>query len=62
MGSNAGGFDFDLCRRNAMLEGKGVKLPSAWKTGTTIAGIIFKVGRLHQHTQRRKTGGGRSDS
>jgi len=27
-----------------MLESKGVKFPKAWKTGTTIAGIIFKDG------------------
>ncbi|KAG2497849.1 hypothetical protein HYH03_004116 [Edaphochlamys debaryana] len=44
MGSNAGGFDFDLCKRNAMLEGKGVTLPKAWKTGTTISGLVFKDG------------------
>jgi hypothetical protein len=44
MGSNAGGFNFDLCKRNDMLEKKGMHLPKAWKTGTTIAGIIFKVG------------------
>ena len=43
MGSNAGGFDFGLAKRNAMLENKGMTLPKAWKTGTTIAGIIFKV-------------------
>ncbi|MEW5303335.1 MAG: hypothetical protein WDW38_001659 [Sanguina aurantia] len=44
MGSEAGGFNFDLCKRNAMLEAKGVQLPKAWKTGTTIAGIVFKDG------------------
>ncbi|GIL92854.1 hypothetical protein Vretimale_19179 [Volvox reticuliferus] len=44
MGSNAGGFDFDLCKRNAMLENKGMVLPKAWKTGTTIAGLIYKDG------------------
>ncbi|GFR41525.1 hypothetical protein Agub_g2221 [Astrephomene gubernaculifera] len=44
MGSNAGGFDFDLCKRNAMLENKGMQLPKAWKTGTTIAGLVFKDG------------------
>jgi hypothetical protein len=43
MGSNDGGFNFDLCKRNAMLEGKGMHLPKAWKTGTTIAGVIYKV-------------------
>lgn len=43
MGSNAGGFNFDLCKRNAFLEKKGVKSMTAWKTGTTIAGVIYKV-------------------
>jgi hypothetical protein len=43
MGSNAGGFDFSLVKRNQLLEGKGVTLPKAWKTGTTIAGVMFKV-------------------
>jgi 20S proteasome subunit beta 2 len=44
MGSNGGGFSFDLCKRNALLERKGMAPPSAWKTGTTIAGVVFKVG------------------
>lgn len=43
MGSNAGGFSFDNCKRNAMLESKGVQPPRAWKTGTTIAGVVYKV-------------------
>lgn len=38
------GFQFDLAKRNAFLEGKGMKAPAAWKTGTTIAGVIFKDG------------------
>lgn len=42
-GSNAGGFDFELVKRNAMLAAKGVRPPTAWKTGTTIAGVIYKV-------------------
>jgi hypothetical protein len=45
MGSNAGGFDFELVKRNALLEAKGVPPPRAWKTGTTIAGVIYKVRR-----------------
>ena len=45
MGSNAGGFNFDLVCRNRVLEQKGLKVPTAWKTGTTIAGIIYKVRR-----------------
>lgn len=43
-GSNGGGFDFGLVKRNSMMENKGMTLPKAWKTGTTIAGIIFKDG------------------
>ena len=43
VGSNAGGFTFDLCKRNAYLEDKGVKAPGVWKTGTTIAGVVYKA-------------------
>ena len=51
----SGGFTFDLCQRsesnlsyaklfrNAMLERTGLKTPKSRKTGTTIAGIVFKV-------------------
>ncbi|XP_037584847.1 proteasome subunit beta type-7-like [Cebus imitator] len=43
-----GGFSFDNCRRNAVLEAdfakKGHKLPKARKTGTTIAGVVYKDG------------------
>ncbi|XP_041530164.1 proteasome subunit beta type-7-like [Microtus oregoni] len=43
-----GGFSFDNCRRNAVLEAdfakKGLKLPKARKTGTTIAGVVYKDG------------------
>jgi hypothetical protein len=45
MGSECGGFNFDLCKRNAFLEKKGVPGARAWKTGTTIAGVIYKVWR-----------------
>ena len=38
-----GGFQFDLCGRNAYLEARGIKPPRFTKTGTTIAGLIFKV-------------------
>jgi 20S proteasome subunit beta 2 len=38
-----GGFSFDLCRRNDMLQQQGAKLPKYRKTGTTIVGLIFKV-------------------
>ena len=43
MASNNAGFSFDLCKRNAFLASRGVKSPQPWKTGTTIAGIVFKV-------------------
>ncbi|XP_059849916.1 proteasome subunit beta type-7 [Hypanus sabinus] len=43
-----GGFSFQNCRRNAFIEAhlnkQGFKVPEARKTGTTIAGIIFKDG------------------
>ncbi|BDA47457.1 Proteasome subunit beta type-7 [Coccomyxa sp. Obi] len=39
-----GGFAFDLCGRNAYLERRGIKPPRFTKTGTTIAGLIFKDG------------------
>ncbi|ESW14399.1 hypothetical protein PHAVU_008G277700 [Phaseolus vulgaris] len=39
-----GGFSFDLCRRNAMLESKGLKAPTFLKTGTTIVGLVFQDG------------------
>ncbi|XP_004522057.1 proteasome subunit beta type-7 [Ceratitis capitata] len=39
-----GGFNFDNCKRNEMLLGSGFQQPKTVKTGTTIAGIIFKDG------------------
>ncbi|KAM7484167.1 hypothetical protein LguiA_000176 [Lonicera macranthoides] len=39
-----GGFSFDLCRRNEMLNNKGFKSQSFLKTGTTIVGLIFQDG------------------
>jgi len=39
-----GGFNFDLCKRNANLEKLGVKAPTVRKTGTTIVGIVYKDG------------------
>nr|CAH7742101.1 unnamed protein product [Callosobruchus chinensis] len=38
------GYGFENCRRNALLEGKGLAFPTAQKTGTTIVGITFKDG------------------
>ncbi|XP_012276454.1 proteasome subunit beta type-7 [Orussus abietinus] len=40
----APGFSFDLCHRNETLIKKGLALPKATKTGTTIVGIIYKDG------------------
>lgn len=37
-----GGFSFDLCARNVMLEKTGVKIPVFRKTGTTIVGPFFQ--------------------
>ncbi|XP_067868617.1 proteasome subunit beta type-7 [Heterodontus francisci] len=43
-----GGFSFENCRRNAFIEAEltkqGFKVLEARKTGTTIAGIVFKDG------------------
>ncbi|KAG0367448.1 proteasome subunit beta type-7 [Gamsiella multidivaricata] len=39
-----GGFNFDNHVRNTMMEGKGLNLPKATKTGTTIVGLIYKDG------------------
>ncbi|KAJ8982031.1 hypothetical protein NQ317_007741 [Molorchus minor] len=40
----ASGFSFENCRRNALLETKGLSIPKATKTGTTIVGITYKDG------------------
>ena len=37
-------FDFGLVKRNALLAQSGLRLPTPMKTGTTIAGIIYKDG------------------
>ncbi|CAL4965765.1 unnamed protein product [Urochloa decumbens] len=39
-----GGFSFDLCPRNGMLEKKGLMVPGFLKTGTTIVGVVFADG------------------
>jgi 20S proteasome subunit beta 2 len=39
-----GGFQFDNVQRNALLSRLGMTAPKAIKTGTTIAGIVFKDG------------------
>lgn len=38
------GFDFSNSIRNAFLESKGIPLPNATSTGTTIVGCLFKDG------------------
>jgi 20S proteasome subunit beta 2 len=38
------GFNFELCKRNLMLQKTGLSMPITRKTGTTICGIIFKDG------------------
>jgi 20S proteasome subunit beta 2 len=56
----AGGFSFDNYQRNthifSQLGGKAVSLPTAWKTGTTIVGIIYKDGVV-LGADTRATGG-----
>ena len=37
-----GGFVFENSQRNAMLANKGLKLPKAYSTGTTIVGLVYK--------------------
>lgn len=58
--SQEGGFSFDLQARNAMLVkqlGGGANvLPTAWKTGTTIVGIVYKDGVV-LGADTRATGG-----
>lgn len=54
--STRGGFNFDLVKRNALLEKNGVTLPNFIKTGTTIAGVVFKDGVV-LGADTRSTGG-----
>jgi len=44
VGRPLGGFSFDLARRNALLLKRGMKPPRVLKTGTTIAGVVYKDG------------------
>jgi 20S proteasome subunit beta 2 len=39
-----GGFNFENVHRNAKFKKLGLKVPNAMKTGTTIAGIVYKDG------------------
>ena len=38
------GFNFENCKRNAMLAGNGYQAPKMTKTGTTICAVVFKDG------------------
>jgi len=49
-------FSFDLLARNQMLEQSGFKFPTAFKTGTTIVGVIYKDGVV-LGADTRATGG-----
>lgn len=54
-----GGFDFSLCKRNEAIMtqfGGSPALPKAWKTGTTIVGILYKNGVV-LGADTRATGG-----
>jgi len=50
------GFDFSNYNRNAALHARGVPLPKATSTGTTIVGCLFDggvvVSCLPSHTKR----------
>jgi len=50
------GFNFENCKRNAMLGSKGFKPPKVTKTGTTICAVIFKDGVV-LGADTRSTGG-----
>jgi len=50
------GFDFSNHLRNSYLEGKGIPLPKATSTGTTIVGLIYKDGVVLA-ADTRATGG-----
>jgi hypothetical protein len=53
--ANHGGFNFDNCRRNELIMaaggGKGPAI-KAMKTGTTIVGVLYKVGGRCQWGKR----------
>ncbi|XP_068191765.1 proteasome subunit beta type-7 isoform X2 [Antennarius striatus] len=46
--TNPGGFNFENCKRNLLLEAEanrvGYSLPTATKTGTTICGLVYRDG------------------
>lgn len=58
--STSGGFNFDNVIRNDLMQkklgGGDVALPKAWKTGTTIVGVVYKDGVV-LGADTRATGG-----
>lgn len=48
------GFDFELSKRNAHLQTKGVQGRAPTKTGTTICGMMFKVQPIPCYVFRSK--------
>lgn len=58
--STRGGFNFDNVSRNNMLNkalgNEPMALPTAWKTGTTIVGVVYKDGVV-LGADTRATGG-----
>jgi len=44
LAQNKGGFNFENCHRNTVLDAAGLKMPGAMKTGTTIVGLVYKDG------------------
>ena len=50
------GFNFENCKRNAVLAFKGYAAPKVTKTGTTICAVIFKDGVI-LGADTRSTGG-----
>ena len=58
--STTGGFNFDNVIRNNMLNkalgNEPMALPTAWKTGTTIVGVVYKDGVV-LGADTRATGG-----
>jgi len=49
-------FDYGYCKRNAALKEQGFTLPSFTKTGTTIAGLVFKDGIIMAADSRATAG------
>lgn len=52
----AKGFSFENCKRNAFLELQGYTQPKTTKTGTTIAGVIYRDGVILGADSRATSG------